>query len=96
MGILVGKDTPINEPMWFYAPFFKKPDYNNNIFYEVTEANIYIKTDSELSETGYFINEINNINIIKGKKHYIELTFENGVNGKMKDFRPILHVLFYW
>ena len=71
---------------------FKKNHLHENGIKTLTSYNIYINPGVEISKLMHYLN-INGINIFKGDKNCIELIFDNGINNKEIDFRPILPLI---
>ena len=71
---------------------FKKNHLHENGIKTLTSYNIYINPGVEISKLMHYLN-INGINILKGDKNCIELIFDNGINNKEIDFRPILPLI---
>jgi hypothetical protein len=102
----VAENTPLSEPLYVYLSFAhrqdnvpiekREPMEHKVPLKEITSAKIYIKQDSSLSESSNIINEIQNVTIVSGKEHLIELEFDNGMLNNTKDFRPNLPLIFKW
>lgn len=102
----VAENTPLSEPLYLYlsfahrqddAPIEKREPMEHKVpLNEVTSVKIHIKQETSLSEAAYIINQTQNISIVAGEEHLIELEFENGLLNQSKDFRPNLPLVFKW
>ena len=63
---------------------------------EITSVRIHVNQDIDLSEAACVLNQLNNLSIIKGKEHLIEIEFDNRTLDEFRDFRPALPLLFRW
>jgi hypothetical protein len=106
LSIEVGSETPLNEPMWFYISFATRPDsfpsekmqpiHHKIPLKEVTSAILTMKKNDNISEPAMIVNRIPNFKVIEAEEHLLELEFDNCIEGKMHDFRPILPLIFRW
>ncbi len=93
--IQVAEEIPLSEPMYFYLHFAKRENNFSEII-EVTNITIYTNREDELSDTANIINQLNNINIVRGKEHLMQLEFDGGIRNQTKDFRPQLPLIIMW
>lgn len=104
--IQVAEDTELSEPMYFYLSFVKRQDeyeegkkepMNHKIpLREVTNIKVYVNQKNDLSEAARIINDLDHISIKLSEENLLELEFDNGVHGKLQDFRPELPLMFRW
>lgn len=104
--IQVANNTPLSEPMYFYLFFAKRQDQvpvgkrepmeHKALLKEVTSVTVHINEDSALSDAACFLNQHQNLSIIHGKEHLLELEFDHGESKQFKDFRPDLPMVFKW
>ena len=104
--IQVATDTPLSEPMFFYLffaerqdkyPVEKKENMKHKLpLKEVTNIKIHINQKENFSKAAKIINETDNFLLIKDDENYLELTFDNYVHKKEKDFRPDIPLIIRW
>jgi len=105
LDITVG-ESPVNEPMWFYLPFGSRPDSQSTDhrqpavhrcgFKEITSIRISVPVPSPMSAPAVAANHVPGVEVCSGDSHLLEAGFDSQVNGKVKDFRPALPLVFRW
>jgi len=104
--IQVADSTPLNEPMFFYLSFAGRQDKypleklenmkHKLSLKEVTEVKMHINKKENFSEAAEIINKTNSLILIKDNENYLELTFDNHILKKEKDFRPNIPLIIRW
>jgi len=100
-------DAPVNEPMWFFLSFSSRPDstplekqqplIHSIAVKEISSLNVSVPRVGDRSKTAQYISsKVNNINIIEGEEHLLEICFDNEIKGMSHDWRPALPVIFKW
>ncbi|MCT4663152.1 MAG: VOC family protein [Tissierellales bacterium] len=104
--IEMSSDTPLEEPMWFYLGFGRRPDQlseekreemNHKIgFEEITGVRLTLVTDEEWSDAAKMIESDAKIVLERGINPLMVLEFDNKKQGKSKDFRPEIPLIIEW
>jgi len=98
--------APLNEPMWFFLPFGSRPDQASpekqqplkhpNGLNTISSVKITIVAYDALSAVSMSAASLGKVQITKGKKHLIEIGFDDEQSGKEHDFRPELPLIIRW
>jgi len=104
--IHVGKDVPPSEPFWFFLGFGRRPDapewprrqplIHSVGFREATQIQLTFPKAGNLSATTEAVVQSGAVTLISGPEHLLEMTFDGGTQGRVKDFRPVLPLVFRW
>jgi Glyoxalase-like domain len=102
----IGRDTPLSEPMWCYLSFGRRPDAADFPahqplehpvgFQEITLVRITSSSADEASEVARIVSGLGMVTLANGSEHLLEVTFDAGTQGRAKDFRPSLPLVFRW
>jgi hypothetical protein len=104
--IHVAENIPPSEPTWFYLPFGRRPDavagekrqrLDHAVgFREVTGVRFTAPRLGTESETARRTASAASLTGTQAREHLLEMTFDGGSQGKARDFRPILPLIFRW
>jgi hypothetical protein len=102
----VASGTKISEPMYFYMPFAARQDSPKNKtmeplehkipLMEVTSATIFVNQKPPISDAARIINGTTNVEIKSADENLLELSFDDAIQCKRKDFRPHLPLIIKW
>ena len=105
MKIDVGQ-APLSEPMWFFLAFGGKPALATGArrqpleheagLREVTSLRLTIPTGAPLSDVARQVAAIDNLEIVRGEAHLLELGFDGEGVGRRHSFQPQLPLVFSW
>ncbi len=95
--IEIGRDTPMEEPMWFFITFSSRPDRvpagsiqpleHAGGFREITSVRITIPSDGDLSPAARAARTAG-VAVVQGGDPELEIEFDHGRRGVRHDFRP--------
>jgi hypothetical protein len=104
--IHIGVDTPLSEPMWFYLGLGQRPDsapreqrqtLDHPVgFREITSVRLTTQVRGDLSLAAQTVVETHVISEQPGPEDLLELGFDDELQGKQQDFRPVLPLVFHW
>jgi Glyoxalase-like domain len=104
--IEIAATSPLNEPMWFFIPFGRrpdavKPDLREPLLHsiglrELTDVRIVVPLLESLSTTAAGVIRRRLLSVVDGPQPLLELTFDGDRGGRIADFRPALPLLFHW
>lgn len=105
LAILIASGSPVEEPLWFYMGFGRRPDRAPVLqrqpvahavgFREVTGLRLTSPVAMWSDAMAAMVRE-QVISIQRGTEHLLEITFDGGVHGRSRDFRPRLPLIFRW
>ena len=94
----------IDEPLLIYVPFGIRPDeYPESSrqplehrvgFQKITSIQVTVTKLEPYSAALQEINKLEWLSVISGKEHLLEISFDGEAQGKHKDFRPELPLIF--
>jgi hypothetical protein len=106
LAIHVGEDTPPSEPMWFYLGFVRRPGpaelqrlqpLGHAVgFQRLTQVRLLSPSAANLSEVARAVARAGILTMAPATEHLLEMTFDGGPQGRGKDFRPDLPLVFRW
>ena len=89
----------LSEPLCIYVPFIEpnasQRDVEQDIFATINKVVVYT-TSKPISNVLKTVNSADRLSIKEGKKHLIEITFNNEQRGLSKDFRPDIPLVIHW
>lgn len=98
--------SPSSEPMWFYLSFGSRPDsvsgdkrqplVHDCGFKNITSVSVCAPEIESFSETAIIVNSLTEVEFLEGKEHLLSIGFDGETQGKEKDFRPLLPLIFRW
>jgi len=106
LAIHVGRDVPPSEPLWFYLGFSRRPDdpgwprrqpLNHpagvRVITNIRLAGPGLGSPSEVARAAA---GVRGIELAEGSDHVAEVTFDEGVLGRVADLRPALPLVLRW
>lgn len=106
LAIHVGKSVPLSEPWWFFLGFGRRPDApgwpsrqplaHPVGFQEATQIRLTGPSAASPSATATAVLRTGAVTLASGPEHLLEMTFDGGTQGRSKDFRPALPLVFQW
>ncbi len=98
--------SPSSEPMWFYLSFGSRPDSASNDkrqalmhdcgFKHITSIKVSAPLIESLSEPAIAINNLPGVEFVDEQEHLLSIGFDGEAQGKARDFRPSLPLIFQW
>jgi hypothetical protein len=105
MSIQIG-EGPLREPMWFFAPFGARPELapperrqpmtHKAGFRNFASLRLTIPGRDGLSVPACCAAADDGVEIVGGEEHLMEIGFDHAGQGRWRDFRPALPLLFHW
>jgi len=101
----IGEPTLLNEPMWFYMSFGLRPEtmpddrrqpmVHRVGFKNLTSVRVSIPART-LSPTAQAVAQSGCVEIELDSEHLLTLAFDNKLQQRQHDFRPLLPLMFEW
>lgn len=100
MAIQIASDAPLSEPMWFFLATASAPAHWEGArrqpldhaagLRHITAVRCTRPAPAMLSQAA----KASGIDFVDGDGHLLEISFDNQAGGQIKDFRPLLPVVF--
>ncbi len=94
------------EPWWFFLGFGRRPDApewprhqplaHTVGFQEVTQIRLTSPVEGSPSAAAAAVLRTGTATLVSGPEHLLEMRFDGGTQGRSKDFRPVLPLVFHW
>lgn len=98
--------APLEEPMWFYLGFARRPDLRAGENHEprdhplgvrrISRVRVTIPGGRPLSGAALAAAACPEMDVVRGDHHILELQLDEGRQGAVRDYRPLMPLVLSW
>lgn len=93
MAIGIAANTPLTEPMWFFVSKggqWQQPIDHTAGLREITGTKVFSPSQEQASQAAH----ASGVTFTHSEQHLLEISYDHEIQGKQKDFRPALPLIF--